>query len=451
MTSSMKFIAMSALVAGLGGFLFGFDNIVISGAIRFLSEHFHLGPAQTGWAAGCALLGCIIGTACGGVTVDRFGLKRGLSLCAILFASSSIGVFASQSFVQFSIWRIVGGLGIGAASIISPMYIAEVAPTKHRGQLVTLYQLGIVVGILSAVVCNMFVQRSGSDAWNTEHGWRIMFLMGIVPASIFALAIFPSLESPRWLMKVGRIEEANANLGRLNSPQEASQESNAILEALNVEKGSLAELLTTFRRPLLIGLMLAGLQQISGITPLFSYLPEIFRAAGAATGSAFQQSSLVSVINLAATLIALPLVDRAGRKTLMIAGTAVQAISFLFVGYLYHSHGSPISIVAFVMLFVAGHAFGNGVAMWVIISEIYPTKVRGRAMSIATSMLWLVCYLENQAFPILQISIGPAGTFWLFAGGALMSIVLVAILVPETKDRSLEEITMIWKGMNTIP
>jgi len=252
-------------------------------------------------------------------------------------------------------------------------------------------------------------------------------------------------------MKVGRIEEANANLGRLNSPQEASQESNAILEALNVESGSLAELLTTFRRPLLIGLMLAGLQQISGITPLFSYLPEIFRAAGATTGSAFQQSSLVSVINLVATLIALPLVDRAGRKTLMIAGTAVQAISFLYVGYLYHSHGSPISILAFVMLFVAGHAFGNGVAMWVVISEIYPAKVRGRAMSIATSMLWLVCYLENQAFPIMQISIGPAGTFWLFATGALISIVLVAFLVPETKDRSLEEITMFWKGMNTIP
>ncbi len=447
----MKFIAMSALVAGLGGFLFGFDNIVISGAIRFLSEHFHLGPAQTGWAAGCALLGCIIGTGCAGVTVDRFGLKMGLSLCAILFASSSIGVFASQSFVQFSIWRIVGGLGIGAASIISPMYIAEVAPTKHRGQLVTLYQLGIVVGILSAVVCNMLVQRSGSDGWNTEHGWRIMFLMGIVPASIFALAIFPSLESPRWLMKVGRIAEADANLGRLNSPQEADRESNAILEALSVEQGSLAELLTTFRRPLLIGLMLAGLQQISGITPLFSYLPEIFRAAGAATGSAFQQSSLVSVINLVATLIALPLVDRAGRKTLMIAGTTVQAISFLFVGYLYHSHGSPTSILAFVMMFVAGHAFGNGVAMWVVISEIYPTKVRGRAMSIATSMLWLVCYLEKQAFPIMQISIGPAGTFWLFAGGALMSIVLVAFLVPETKDRSLEEITMFWKGMETIP
>lgn len=443
----MKFIAMSALVAGLGGFLFGFDNIVISGAIRFLSEHFHLGPAQTGWAAGCALLGCIIGTACAGATVDRFGLKMGLSLCAILFAASSIGVFLSQSLVQFSIWRIVGGLGIGAASIISPMYLAEVAPTKHRGQLVTLYQLGIVVGILAAVVSNMLIQQSGSDAWNMEYGWRIMFLMGVVPALVFALAIYPSLESPRWLMKAGRVEEANANLGRLNSPQEASQESNAILEALNVEQGSLTELLTTFRRPLLIGLMLAGLQQISGITPLFSYLPEIFRAAGAATGSAFRQSSLVSVINLVATLIALPLVDRAGRKTLMIAGTAVQAISFLFVGYFYHSHGSPISILAFVMLFVAGHAFGNGVALWVVISEIYPTKVRGRAMSIATSMLWVVCYLETQAFPIMQTSIGPAYTFWLFAGGAIMSIVLVTFLVPETKDRSLEEIILFWKGM----
>jgi SP family arabinose:H+ symporter-like MFS transporter len=450
---------MSALVAGLGGVLFGFDNIVISGAIRFLSEHFQLEPGQTGWAAGCAPLGCIIGTVCAGVTVDRFGLKRGLSLCAILLASSSIGVFASQSFVQFSIWRIVGGLGIGGASIISPMYIAEVAPTKHRGQLVTLYQLGIVVGILSAVVCDMLVQRSGSDAWNTERGWRIMFLAGIVPASVFALAIYPSLESHRWLMKVGRIEEANANLGRLNSPQEASQESNAILEALNVGKGSLAELLTTFRRPLLIGLMLAGLQQISGITPLanqWHYTPLLIPSRD------IQSCRCNNRKRLSAIFSGQRHQPRCNADRAAVGGprwpqnvddcwNSVQAISFLFVGYLYHSHGSPISILAFVKLFVVGHAFGNGVAMWVIISEIYPTKVRGRAMSSATSMLWLVCYLENQAFPIVQTSIGPAGIFLLFAGGALMSIVLVAFLVPETKDRSLEEITMFWKGMNTIP
>jgi MFS transporter, SP family, arabinose:H+ symporter len=443
-----KYVGMSAFVAALGGFLFGFDNIVISGAIRFLSDYFRLRPVQVGWAAGCALAGCIVGAACAGVVVDYFGLKKGLAACAVLFASSSVGVWAAPSFLQFSIWRIVGGLGIGAASIIAPMYIAEIAPTRHRGRLVTLYQLGIVVGILGAVVSNMLVQRAGSDAWNTQNGWRLMFLIGFIPALIFALAIFPCLESPRWLMKMGRVAQARENLDKLNHPADSRHEFDAIRTALNAEEGSLSELFTTFRRPLLIGLMLAALQQISGITPLFSYLPEIFRAAGAATGSAFQQSVMVSVINLCATLVALPLIDRAGRKTLILAGTTLQAASFLAVGWLYHVHGSPLSIVVFVMLFVAGHAFGNGVAMWVIIAEIYPAKVRGRAMSIATSMLWLVSYTLNQAFPLLQISIGPAGTFWLFASGALMSIVLVGFLVPETKDRSLEEITLFWKGMN---
>jgi len=447
--NSKKYVGTSALVAALGGFLFGFDNIVISGAIRFLGDYFHLGPAQVGWAAGCALVGCVVGAGCAGVTVDFLGLKKGLAICTVLFASSSVGVWAAHSFVQFWIWRIVAGLGIGAASIIAPMYIAEIAPTRHRGQLVTLYQLGIVVGILCAVVSNMLIQRLGSDSWNTEHGWRLMFLMGIVPALVFALAIFPSLEGPRWLMKVGRVTEARKNLDRLNNPHDSQHEFDAITIALNAEDGSLSDLFITFRRPLLLGLMLAGLQQISGITPLFSYLPEIFREAGAATGSAFQQSVLVSIVNLGATLAALPLIDRAGRKTLILWGTSLQAISFFVVGCLYHVHGSPLSILIFVMLFVAGHAFGNGVAMWVIISEIYPAKVRGRAMSIATSMLWLVSYGLNQAFPILQVSIGPAVTFWLFACGALVSIVLVAYLVPETKDRSLEEITLFWRGMKT--
>ena len=448
--NSKRYVGMSALVAALGGFLFGFDNIVISGAIRFLGDHFHLGPAQIGWAAGCALVGCVVGAAGAGVIVDFLGLRKGLAICTVLFASSSVGVWAAHSFVQFSVWRIVAGLGIGAASIIAPMYIAEIAPTRHRGRLVTLYQLGIVVGILCAVVSNMLIQRMGSETWNTEHGWRLMFLMGIVPALIFALAIFPSLESPRWLMKVGRVAEARSNLDKLNSPHDSQHEFDAISLALKVEEGNMLELFTTFRRPLLLGLMLAGLQQISGITPLFSYLPEIFRSAGAATGSAFQQSVLVSLINLCATLAALPLIDRAGRKTLILCGTSIQALSFLAVGWLYHIHGSSLSILMCVMLFVAGHAFGNGVAMWVIISEIYPSKVRGRAMSIATSMLWLVSYALNQVFPILQISVGPAVTFWLFSGGALISIVLVAYLVPETKDRSLEEITLYWKGLDAM-
>jgi SP family arabinose:H+ symporter-like MFS transporter len=446
---SRKYLALAASVSALGGFLFGFDNIVISGAIHDLTEHFHLDAAATGWAAGCALLGCIAGAASAGSIADSYGRKKVLFAAAACFALSSLGIWFSGSLWQFSVWRMIGGLGIGAASIISPMYIAEIAPTRHRGGLVTLYQLGIVVGILAAVFSNMLIQRMGNESWNEAAGWRLMFLVGLIPAMLFAVIILPAPESPRWLMKAGRTDEAERVLYLVDDAQSASSESQAIRESLLAEEGNLSELLTTFRRPLLIGVMLAALQQVSGITPLFSYLPEVFREAGAATGDAFRETVLVSFVMLVFTLFALWLVDRVGRKTLLLAGTAVQFVSFLLVGWLYHVHGSVSAILVFVMTFVSGHAFGNGVAMWVIISEIYPTKVRGRAMSIATTTLWLVCYLLNQMFPIMQQTLGPAGTFWCFAGGALLTIVLVAKTVPETKDRSLEEITQFWKANET--
>jgi SP family arabinose:H+ symporter-like MFS transporter len=442
---SRKYLVIAAIVSALGGLLFGFDTIVISGAIHDLSEHFHLDAAATGWAAGCALIGCIVGAASAGSIADFFGRKRALAACATCFALSSAGIWFAHSLPEFSVWRMIGGLGIGAASIIAPMYIAEIAPTRHRGRLVTLYQLGIVLGILAAVFSNMLIQRMGNDAWNAVMGWRLMFLVGFFPAIIFAIMILPTLESPRWLMKVGRIQDAERVLYLINDAKEASNEAIEIQESLQVEEGKLSELLTTFRRPLLLGIMLAGLQQISGITPLLSYLPEVFREAGAATGDAFRQSVMVSLVNLVFTLFALWLIDRVGRKTLILAGTAVQFFSFLLVGLLYHVHGNSLAILVFVMTFVSGHAFGNGVAMWVIISEIYPTKVRGRAMSIATTSLWLVCYLLIQVFPIMQQSLGPAGTFWCFSGGTLLTIILVAWLVPETKDKSLEEITRFWK------
>jgi SP family arabinose:H+ symporter-like MFS transporter len=345
---------------------------------------------------------------------------------------------------QFVLWRLIGGIGIGAASVISPNYIAEIAPTRVRGRCVTLYQLGIVIGILAAVFVNMLIQRMGDEAWNISTGWRWMFLAGVVPAILFGLMILPAVESPRWLMKMGRRDQAIEVLTKINGADIARREAAEIENSLAIEEGYISELFTTFRRPLLLGIMLAGLQQISGITPLFSFLPEIFRSAGTATSDAFFQSVLVSLINLLFTLFALWLVDRAGRKTLILAGTSLQFVSFAVVGWLYHIHSSGLAVLIFVMSFVAGHAFGNGVACWVIISEIYPTKVRGRGMSIATTALWLVGYLGNQLFPIMQKRMGSDGTFWFFSAGALLTIVLVGWLVPETKGRSLEEITRLW-------
>ena len=435
---------IAASVATLGGFLFGYDNIVISGAIGYLGQLFHLDAAGVGWAAGCALVGCIAGCALAGTGADYLGKKKGLALCALCFALSSVGMLFAADLHQFVLWRLIGGVGIGAASVISPNYIAEIAPTRIRGRCVTLYQLGIVVGILAAVFVNMLIQRMGDEAWNISIGWRWMFLAGVVPAVLFGLMILPAVESPRWLMKMGRRDQAIGVLTEINGSDAARREAAEIENSLASEEGHISELFTTFRRPLLLGIMLAGLQQISGVTPLFSFLPEIFRAAGTATSDAFFQSVLVSLINLLFTLFALWLVDRAGRKTLILAGTSLQFVSLALVGWLYHVHGSGLAVLVFVMSFVAGHAFGNGVACWVIISEIYPTKVRGRGMSIATTALWLVGYLGNQLFPIMQKHLGSDGTFWLFSAGALLTIVLVGWLVPETKGRSLEEITKLW-------
>ena len=435
----------------MGGLLFGYDNIVISGAIGYLSRLFHLDPAGIGWAAGCALIGCIVGCALAGTVADYVGKKRGLALCAVFFALSSGGMLFAANLHQFVVWRLLGGLGIGAASVISPNYIAEVAPTRVRGRCVTLYQLGIVVGILAAVFVNMLIQRMGDESWNTSVGWRWMFFAGIVPALLFGGMILPAVESPRWLMKMGRRHDAIEVLNRIEAPEIAMREASDIESSLALEEGHISELFTAFRQPLLLGIMLAGLQQISGITPLFSFLPEIFRAAGTATGDAFFEAVLVSLINLLFTVFALWLIDRAGRKTLILAGTAVQCISFVLVGWLYHIHGSGLAVLVFVMSFVAGHAFGNGVACWVIISEIYPTKVRGRGMSIATTALWLVGYLGNQLFPMMQRSLGSGGTFWCFSGGALLTIILVALLIPETKGRSLEEITRFWATQRNAP
>ena len=350
---------IAASVSTLGGLLFGYDNIVISGAIGYLSQSFHLDAAGIGWAAGCALVGCIVGCAGAGTVADFLGKKKGLALCALCFALSSVGMLFATDLNQFVVWRLIGGVGIGAASVISPNYIAEIAPTRVRGRCVTLYQLGIVVGILAAVFVNMLIQRMGDESWNISRGWRWMFLAGVVPAILFALMILPAVESPRWLMKMGRQPQAIEVLAKINGADEAARETAEIENSLAIEEGHLSELFTTFRRPLLLGIMLAGLQQVSGITPLFSFLPEIFRAAGTVTSDAFLQSVLVSLINLLFTLFALWLVDRAGRKTLILTGTTLQFLSFAFVGWLYHAHGSGLAVLILVMSFVAGHAFGQ--------------------------------------------------------------------------------------------
>jgi SP family arabinose:H+ symporter-like MFS transporter len=441
-----RYLVIATLVSVLGGFLFGYDNLVISGAIGYVARFYALDAAGVGWVASCAVIGCWVGSMTAGWIVDRLGAKAGLWLCAVCFAASSVGVGAfTGTLAWYSLWRILGGLGIGAASIVAPMYIAEIAPTPIRGRLVTLYQLGIVLGILSAVSVNMLIQRMGDDAWNTAVGWRWMFLAGVVPAAFFAAMIVPAVESPRWLMKMNRRKEAQGILCRLNGPEIAATEAAQIQQSLLQEGGRMTELFTTgFRRALLIGIALAGLSQASGIFCLLSFLPEVLKAAGVETADAFLQTVLVGVVLAIFTLAAMCLVDVAGRKKLILFGTFLQFVSFAAVGWLYYTQGSGLAILGFVMVFAAAHAIGNGAVCWVIISEIFPTKVRGRAMSIATMALWIVAYVGNLIFPLMQKHLGSSGTFWCFSAAALVNLLFVLFLVPETKGRSLEQIEDMW-------
>ena len=440
-----RYLAIAALVSTLAGFLFGYDNLVISGAIGYVSRFYELDAAGIGWIASCAVIGCWAGSVSAGWIVDRLGAKCGLWLCAFCFAASSVGVWFANSVAQYTVWRILGGLGIGGASIVAPMYIAEIAPTRIRGRLVTLYQMGIVLGILSAVFVNMLIQRMGNDAWNTAVGWRWMFLAGVVPAFLFGGMIVPAVESPRWLMKVGRRDKARAILCRLNGPKAAANEAAAIEQSLVQENGRMTELFSTgYRRALLIGVGLAGLSQASGIFCLLSFLPEVLKAAGVETADAFYQTVLVGVVLAIFTLAAMCSVDIAGRKTLIVFGTSMQCVALAAVGWLYYVHDSGLALLVFVMVFAAAHAIGNGAVCWVIISEIFPTKVRGRAMSIATMALWLVAYIGNLVFPLMQKHLGGSGTFWCFCAAALVNLIFVLLFVPETKGRSLEEIEAIW-------
>ncbi len=438
-------LVVSTLVSSLAGFLFGYDNIVISGAIGHLSRYFDLSTRGVGWAAGCALVGCLIGSLLSGGLADRIGLKKALYACALCFALSSLGVWLSSSFTQFVAFRILGGIGIGAASIVAPMYIAEIAPTAIRGRLVVCYQLGIVAGILGAVYINLLIEQSGTDAWNLQHGWRLMFAAGALPAVIFAVCIMFSAESPRWLLKNSREEAARTVLVHIQGEQTARLEMQAIHDSLTEESGEISELFSgPFRRPLLIGLCLAAFSQLSGITSLLSFLPEIFKSAGQKSSDAFFQSVLVGLVNLCMTVVAIWLVDRAGRKKLLLTGIALQTISLIIAGSSYLLIGGGTGALIGIMLFVAGHALGNGAVCWVIISEIFPNKVRGAGMSIATTALWVAAYLMNQFLPALQRSLGSYGLFLFLAAMAASNLLFVFFLVPETKGHSLEEISHAW-------
>lgn len=442
---NLGYILLISLVAAFGGFLFGYDTAVVSGAIGFLKSHFGLSAELTGWAASSVLVGCMFGAIFCGPLGDRLGRKASLLWCAALFAASSVASAMPSTLGQFAWARFAGGLAIGAASILSPIYIAEISPEKIRGRLVALYQLAIVVGILVVFFVNLQIQRLGDEAWNVDVGWRWMFGSLVLPSVAFGVLLAFVPESPRWLMKAGLDGRALEILDRIGGPENATREIAGIRVALAQEEGRWTELFEAYRRPLLIGALLAVFSQLSGINTVMYYAPEIFRAAGAGRDSAFAQTVTVGAVNLLFTFVAIAFVDRAGRRPLLIIGTAVQAVALFVVGLLFGRGGPSWLLLGGILSFVAAFAMAMGPVSWIVNSEIFPNKFRGRAMAVSISLLWLACFAVSQTFPMLLEALGASRTFWLYGGLSLLSMLFVMCFVPETKGRTLEEIESGWR------
>lgn len=439
--------------AALGGLLFGYDTAVISGAIGFIEAHFKLGVGMTGWAASSLLIGCMFGAMFGGPLSDRFGRKPMLLLCSVVFALSGVGSAVASNLTVYTWNRLLGGLGIGAVSVLSPLYLAEVAPQRIRGRLVSLYQLAIVLGILVSFFVNMLIQRHGAtlppvngEPWNQAQGWRWMLGILVTPSAIFGLLLLPLPESPRWQMKRGRRLEAKLTLTRIGGPEAAAREIAEIEQSLKEEEGRLSELFSGgLGRAMLIGVALAIFSQFGGINAIMYYGPELFKAAGSNEDQAFLSTVVLGLTNVVATLGAIALVDRLGRRSLLICGVSLQIVCLAAVGVLYRIHASPFLLLVFVVLFLIGFAGSTGAVTWVIIAEIFPTKVRGQAMGIVVLALWGADYLVSQTFPVLKESIGPSNTFFCYAACCFLGLVFTILILPETKGRTLEEIEQSWQ------
>lgn len=450
---NMGYVWAISLVAALGGLLFGYDWVVIGGAKPFFERYFHLSDAATsGWANSCALIGCLFGALIAGALSDRFGRKRLLILAAAMFAITSVGNGLATSFNVFVTWRIMGGMAIGLASNLSPMYIAEVAPAGVRGRLVAINQLTIVIGILLAQIVNWAIGRnlpagaSGEyilNSWYGQAGWRWMFALTAVPAVLFFLGMFFVPESPRWLARNGKPERSRVVLERIGGAGYASA-ALADIEATLVsdtEKVDFRDLLhPRMRTVMVLGVVLAVVQQWCGINVIFNYAEEIFRTAGYDISSVLKNIAWTGSVNLVFTFVALGVVDRGGRRPLMLFGFASLAVIYVAMGLCYHQHVTGLPMLLLVLAAIACYACSLAPVTWVVISEIFPNRIRGAAMSVAVSALWLACFLLTYTFPILNSKLGPAGTFWTYAAICVLGYVFILARLPETKGKTLEEI-----------
>lgn len=449
---SVLYLSGICLVATLGGLLFGYDTAVIAGAIGFLKQRFALSPAGEGWAASCALVGCVIGVSIAGTVSDRFGRRKALILAAVLFLISSVGTALPRTLVEFIVFRVLGGVGIGVASMASPMYIAEVSPAHIRGRMVSLNQFAIVSGMLAVYFVNYTISQQGDEVWNVAQGWRWMFGSGAVPSLALLVLLFLVPCTPRYLIQQGDHGEARRILERVGGSDHADFEMREIENALEHESGDLSQLFQPRMRVVLfMGIALAVLQQVTGINVFLYYAPEIFKKLGSGTDTALLQTVVVGAVNMAFTVIAIWTVDTLGRKPLMLAGFSGMALCLFALGYASYIERIETWALLFVLGYIASFALSVGPVTWVILSEIFPTKIRGRALSIATFGLWGSNWVVSQTFPMMNENaflvdkFHHAFPFWVYAILCIVSILFVAGWVPETKGKSLEQIERMWE------
>lgn len=457
---SLLYFSVLCFIAALGGLLFGFDTAVISGAVGFLETQFALGPLMLGWLVSSALVGCLIGAACGGWLSDRFGRKLILLLSAALFVATSIGCALAPEAHLLTIARLIGGVGVGIASMVVPLYIAEISPAHLRGRMVSFYQFAITIGVLAAYLSNaalleiaqryQAVAQSGSwFQWMfVEQVWRGMLGSLVLPAGAFFVLLLWVPESPRWLTKQRRGEEAQEILARIAGREEAQRQMNDIRDTISHEAGDIGQLFQPgMRWALLIAVFLACSGQLSGINAIIYYGPKILEGAGYQMGKALGGQVILGLVNVVFTILALWKMDTLGRRPLLLLGNLGIFASLAMVG-LFFATGVTTGfwLVLFMSLYLASFAFSLGPIPWVVMSEIFPTRIRGRAMSIATLSLWLANTVVCQSFPWLDKHLGAAATFWIYAVLVFPVFPFVWKWMPETKGRSLEELEKLFQA-----
>lgn len=452
-----RYVNTLAVIASLGGFLFGYDVAVISGTIGFVTNQFELDPVNTGWYVSSALIGCILGVAVAGILSDKYGRKRVLILSALFFGISAIGCAFAIGFTDLVIYRMIGGLGIGVASMVSPLYISELAPSHKRGRLVAFYQFAITVGILCSYFSNAYLLKlSHSELLMQTSGllnkimvsevWRIMLGTSVIPSLLFLFLLPFVPESPRWLTIKGDEPEAFRVLKKIVTDDEAKKEISDIKTNLERETEGFGILFKGgFKLPMFIGISLAFLTQVSGINAIIYYGPKILEEAGLPIADALGGQVIIGIVNVLFTLIAIWKIDRLGRKPLLLAGVIGIIASLIIIGSLFYFNiTGTYLLLFFILLFIACFAFSYGPVIWVLLSEIFPAKIRGKAMSLATLSLWIGTALVGQLTPVFLEALKPAGTFWLFAAMTAPALWLAIKVIPETKGKSLEEIERYW-------